>query len=199
MCYSAEVSIGTFLLVESICVFLWARNRNIDRALSLILSVIVFMQLLEYLLWTNPECNLVNKTITSIIPTYLFLQPAAIAAILLYFKAGWGGLYPYIFVITLLVAFLYPFDARPPCISPGKCGHLDWNLDVDSPHHSAVIWLYNAAMLYLFATLKNTNFAIASTSFYLLSWAVARTSYGREWSSVWCHSVNAMALVAPLM
>ena len=187
---------GTFLFVEVICIFLWIRNRGIDRAIALILSVIVLMQFFEYLLWTNQECNEINRTITALIPRYLFVQSAVIPAIVLYFNAGWGGLYPYIAFISLLIALFFPFDKRPACISPGKCGHLDWNWDIDTPTHFAVVRLYNIALIYVFATLKDPEFAVVSTLFYIISWIVSRIKYGREWSSVWCHSVNAMAIAA---
>jgi hypothetical protein len=197
MCYSAEVSIGTFLFVEAICIFLWMRNRKIDRPISLILSVIVLMQLFEYLLWTNPECNDVNKTITAIIPTYLFLQPTAIATIIFFFNAGWGSLYPLIIVGTLYIALFTPTPPRPQCIQSGECKHLDWNLDTDT--HLTSFRLYYASMLYLFATLKNTQFATTSVIFYIGSWFITNQYYNRVWSSVWCHAVNAMSLAAVVL
>ena len=82
MCYSAEVSLGTFLFVELICICLWVRDRIIYRAFALILNVFVFVQFLEYLIWTNQECNAVNKAVTAILPYYILLQPVLVSIIL---------------------------------------------------------------------------------------------------------------------
>jgi hypothetical protein len=57
MCYSAEVSIQTFLFVSIVCGFLWYRNKGSDRPISLILFVVVLMQLVEYGLWENLDCT----------------------------------------------------------------------------------------------------------------------------------------------
>jgi hypothetical protein len=199
MCYSAEVSLGTFLFVEIICIFLWVRDRRIDRAFALILSVFVFVQFLEYLIWTNQECNAVNKAVTAILPYYLLLQPVLVSIILYTMKAGTGSLYlPIIasFIPILLLSTQMPM--RGECIKVGDCGHLDWNLDNgDMTNISAVIvvlW-YFFGLAYTAATLKG-GLAPFITAFFAVSLFVSYVYYNRVWGSVWCHAVNAMAVAA---
>jgi len=201
MCYSAEVSIGTFLFVEVICIFLWIRDRRIDRAMALILSVVVFMQFLEYLIWTNQECNAVNKSVTAVIPYYLLLQPVFISIILYTMKAGTGSLYLPIIATSIPILLLSTqLPSRGECIKVGECGHLDWNFDdggiTKSPIGTTilVIW-YFFALFYTVATLKG-GLAPFTTAVLAISLFVSSVYYKRVWSSVWCHAVNAMAVVA---
>ena len=201
MCYSAEVSLGTFLFVELICIFLWVRDRRIDRPVALILTVVVFMQFLEYLIWTNQECNAVNKAVTAILPYYLLLQPVFISIILYTMKAGNGALYPLIVATSIPILLLCTqLPSRGECIKVGECGHLDWNFDnggimkVSIGISVVVIW-YFLSLFYTCATLKG-GLAPLITALLALSLFVSSVYYKRVWSSVWCHAVNGMAVVA---
>jgi len=201
MCYSAEVSLGTFLFVQLICIFLWVRDRRIDRAFALILTVVVFMQLLEYFIWTNQECNAVNKAVTAILPYYLLLQPPLISMILYTMKAGNGSLYPLIVATSIPILLLCSqLPLRGECIKAGECGHLDWNFDdggimkVSIGTSVVVIW-YFFTLFYTSATLKG-GLAPFITALLAVSLFVSSMYYKRVWSSVWCHAVNGMAVVA---
>ena len=204
MCYSAEVSIGTFLIVELICIFLWVRDRRIDRPMAVILSILVFMQFLEYLIWTNQECNSVNKAVTALIPYYLLIQPVLIAMVLYVTKAGSGSLYPLIIATSIPILFLSTqLPSRGECIKAGECGHLDWNfaeggiMKVPIATSVLVIW-YFFALFYTSITLKG-GLAPIVTALLAVSLFVSSVYYERVWSSVWCHSVNAIAVAALVM
>jgi len=194
MCYSAEVSLATFLFVEVISIFLWLRNRRIDRAMSLILTILVFMQLLEYLIWTHLECDSVNKTVSSIIPYYLQLQPALIAAVLYIMNAGTGTLYPVIIILSAGI-FLLRSPNNSRCTGVGECGHLDWSYEGSLVGQA----LYYATLIYVLATLKNIRLAFVVTSFLIGAWVVTTSYYKKTWPSVWCHSLNAMAIAAVVL
>lgn len=195
MCYSAEVSLGTFLFVEIICVFLWMRDRRIDRAAALILTVVVFMQFLEYLLWTDPECGTVNKSVSAILPYYLFLQPAAIAAILYAMNAGNGSFYPLIMMTSIPVMYMLSQQPHTECIKADENGHLCWKLNSGPMHHYISGW-YFLSLFYTLATLKDKPLSAVAVTFSAVSLLVTYTYYKCAWGSIWCHSVNAMAVAA---
>jgi len=206
MCYSAEVSIGTFVAVGAVCLYLWMRNHEIDRGIACILFIISFMQLFEYILWINPECNDTNKMISAIIPIYLYLQPALLALAVWLTNSGTSSYYPLIILgslVGLIPFILYANRIRKsPCIFKGECGHLDWNildnvLDTPlEPQQYLSYILYYGAMVYVISTLKNRFFANTFLIFGGLSLFVSNMTYSDVWGSVWCHSVNAMAIVA---
>jgi hypothetical protein len=207
MCYSAEVSLGTFSAVTLISIYLWMRNNKIDRAVGLILFFIGFMQLLEYILWVNQKCNLTNKIVSAIIPAYLFFQPAGLALIIWQMNAGWGTLYPFIVGISILIGIpnlinYYKTSSRELCIKKGECNHLDWKLDNNlfdkrnTFFNFILIVSYYFFLFYTVGTLKNTTLSAIFVTLWATSWIITNKLYKEVWSSIWCHSVNAAALAA---
>ena len=204
MCYSAEVSLGTFLFVTTICGYLWYRNHKIDRAVALMLFVIGFMQFLEYMLWMNLECNDTNKFISKLLPVYLFFQPVILNLIVWQMKAGTGTLYPYIVIFgTLfgLLYFMYHHDNRP-CVEKSDCKHLNWNIknniigdDIDVFNYVGIPFYY-FALFYSAGTLKNVALSNTFLVTWSASWVITNTLYKEVWASVWCHVVNACGIAA---
>ena len=74
----------------------------------------------------------------------------------------------------------------------GPAGHLAWPLLDDG----IFLWLYNILMPLLVLTIHKVPVAIALTAGYGVSWLYYRTYYGKEWSSMWCHAINFVGLVA---
>jgi len=206
MCYSAEVSIGTFAAVGVASLYIWIRNKGIDRGIALVLFIVSLMQLFEYILWINPECNDTNKWISAIIPVYLSLQPAMLASAVWLTNSGTGAYYPLIIfcsLIGIIPFILYTVRTRKsPCIFKGECGHLDWNIFDNvlkttlEPQQYISYILYYGAMVYVIYTLKNKMFANIFLLFGGLSLLITNMTYSDVWGSVWCHSVNAMAIAA---
>jgi hypothetical protein len=206
MCYNAEVSIGTFTVVTIISIYLWIRNNKIDRAIALILFVISLMQLFEYILWINLDCNSINKLITNIIPIYLYLQPILLAFIVWIMNAGWGGnIYPLIIVISGILFPYYSahvFKSKSQCIKIGECNHLNWNIQTNLFDNSIpllyrfLIFFYYVSMLYVTATLNNRLLSIILVILWGFSYIIIRALYNEVWPSIWCHSVNVAAIFA---
>lgn len=198
MCYNARVSAGTFLFVAAVAAILWRRNQGIDRALAGILLFIAVMQLLEWALWVAPGCGWVNKLITAIIPVYLVLQPVAVNWIVHTFRAGWGGGYGT--VAAVAAALMVPYQlvqawrTYGSCSTVGTSGHLVWkNGPPLDPIISAV---YYPALIYPFATLKNSPFALLYLFFAALSHEKFKAVESKSWPSLWCQFVNLLAVFA---
>ena len=205
MCYSAEVSLGTFSAVTLISIYLWMRNNKIDRAVALILLFSVLMQLFEYILWVNQECNLTNKIVSAIIPGYLFFQPTVLALIVWQMNAGWGTLYPFIVGISILIGiphliYYYKTSSRELCIKKGEYNNLDWNLDNNlfdkrNTFFNIILLLsYYFMVFYVVGTLKNTTLSAIFVTLWGTSLLITNRLYNRVWTSIWCHSGNAAAL-----
>jgi hypothetical protein len=198
MCYDATTSIGTFLFVGGMSWVLWCRNRPSDRAIALILLVISFMQLVEFVIWTHLGPTPENIVATQLIPLLLYAQPLLIAFIVWIFQAG---VYPESYKwITYGLAAGLPFFIgnlsavleNPPYTTIGPNGHLEWGVCRSSP----LLYIYYTLLAYLFLTLKNATMGIVLLGGYLLSWMYYKRYYDREWSSMWCHAVNGAAVVA---
>ena len=200
MCYSAESSGGTFLFVAFIALILMLRGKT---AIALILVVLAFMQVLEYIIWMEtPACTTANYVASSLIPLFLSLQPLLIALILWQFNTGYASphLYQSLFYVLcgaffcmLLYVLRYKRDG---CVGPKGSGHLDWGLD--STFFSAFKPSYFAVMAFLILSLRPAVLGISLFSLYSLSWFYYSYWYPTEWPSLWCNSINAGSVVALL-
>jgi len=214
MCYSAESSGGTFLFVAFIAFLLMIQGKT---AIALILVVLAFMQVLEYIIWMEtPACTTANYVASSLIPLVLSLQPLLLSLILWQFNAGYASphLYQSLFYVLcgaffcMLVYVLR--HKRGGCVGlaqslgPKGCvgpkgsgsGHLDWGLD--STFFSAFKPSYFAVMAFLILSLRPAVLGISLFSLYSLSWFYYSYWYPTEWPSLWCHSINAGSVVALL-
>lgn len=200
MCYSAEVSFGTFSFVAIIAIFLWSRNRKTDRAIALILLVVILMQLIEGVLWLHPECDTINQHFSAIIPILLYLQPLLINAIVAFYAAGWSSGYA---TIALLFLGFLPFQLLQTYQRYGKCvvktgGQLDWTPLIGKVDPIGILpgFMYDVAMLFPFLTLKNPVFGISYAVLSIISRIGFEGNYTQTWPSLWCHFVNGLAILA---
>lgn len=199
MCYNAEVSATTFGLVALVSGWLWVRNAGIDRALAVILFFIGLMQGLEWILWTNLECDTVNRMTSKAIYVYLGLQPIVINLAVWAFRAGWAPGYFWIAVAcaVALPLFLWRgFQAKEKCSTVGPTGNLVWAGMPDTTPYG--VWASNAyylAVFYPILTLKDPVFSILYGFFAILSRAMMGMN-GKSWPSLWCHFVNVLAIFA---
>lgn len=193
MCHDAKTSIGTFLFVGGISLFLWFRNQKIDRAIALIFLVISSMQLLEFIIWTHLGPTPENNAASALIPILLYTQPLLIALIIWIFKAGYfTNSYLVYGLLALFPIFLWNLSTSYTTVS--LKGHLEWN----HKYPSIFLTIYYSSMAYLFLTLKNSLMGFSLFVAYIGSWLYYKHYYNRDWSSMWCHAVNGAALVALL-
>ena len=61
MCINETVSFGTFTVCTLSCIYLFKRNNMNDRWISILFAYLGTMQLLEYLMWRDQECNGLNQ------------------------------------------------------------------------------------------------------------------------------------------
>ncbi len=200
MCYSSEVSISTFIFVSLLCMALWYRNKGTDRPISLILFVIVLMQLVEYGIWENLNCDSINKFLSSSISILLILQPILINLIVWWFGAGWAtGYLPIALVFSLYLPYkIYNLWLNyGNCTQVGEGGHLEWvSVPDDSTFGIIERYMYYLALSYPIVTLKNIPFAILFMGFSFFSVTKIGLTYQKTWPSVWCHFVNFLSVFA---
>ena len=202
MCYSPEVSLGTFLFVSGISAYIWNRNKGDDRAASLLFFVIVLMQLIEFFLWITPDCGSVNKTLSSLVPILLYIQPLLFSLIIWKFHAGFGTYTSYIFygwLFALVPSLLYMNSTGlfQNCIRKGQNGHLRWDVSslIDYSKNTVFPIAYYSSLIYLFATLKNKMLSFLFLLIGFIAMLLTSNILDSSWGSVWCHSVNTTAFL----
>jgi hypothetical protein len=200
MCYSAEVSIGTFLFVAAVTAWLWQRNKGLDRPIGLILLVVSFMQLLEYILWMNLSCNWINKLVSRLIHIYLVLQPAVINLIVWFYDAGKFSGYWQLGLLSFAFVPIVAWRAQSlttKCASLGPKGNLQWpGIPNDAWDSRLMRAFYYPALFYPILTLKNTMFSTLYGIFGIASLFIYGEKSEKSWPSLWCHFVNMLSVYA---
>ena len=201
MCYSAEVSFGTVGIVALIAIYHMTKARV---ALALILLLFVFMQAVEGVLWLHPSCDPVNRMASRMIPLVLAAQPLVFAAILLGSSYGAAPiLYKGILLLGLIGLPFYLQTVKESCIHAGADGHLEWNIQpfgelLPVTTHTLFTIYYYGAILLCTVTMRDPFLAAAFSAMFIVSFWLIRDRYPRSWGSVWCHAINAIAILSLL-
>jgi len=182
MCWNATVSLQSFLFgIGAICL---GSYYGIPFPLLLFYSTIVFMQLIEYIVWTYPHLNF-YASIGAVF--LLFLQP--IASILTMKDYRIISIVSYI-ALTLVYYMYHGVHPDEYHMYPGTNGHLVWK------------WLRNTSVLWIyFLFLLVPVFLTTSIDMNLLIMITLVASlYGyykaNTWGSMWCWLINLLVIIA---
>jgi hypothetical protein len=201
MCYSAEVSFGTVGIVALIAIYHMTKARV---ALALILLLFVFMQAVEGVLWLHPSCDPVNRVASRMIPLVLAAQPLVFAAILLFSTLGTApALYKGLLLLGLVGLPFYLQMVKTSCIREGADGHLEWNIKpfgelLPLTTHTLFTLYYYGTILLCTVTMRDPFLAASFSAMFIVSFWLIRDRYPRSWGSVWCHAINAIAILSLL-
>jgi hypothetical protein len=190
MCWSAEVSLQSFLLGCIGIIVGW--KYGLSKSLLFFYFTIVCMQLFEFIIWSFID-NKHVRFITSLFAALLLvLQPIAAISILYPKPIMYPLLYTYIILIGITHIYLWsnlnkPFNKFYD-MYPGKNGHLIWNWLQKDKYTLLYLIIY---FIFLFTPLiisKNWSFIIYG----LLTLILSMYSYWKEntWGSMWCWLVN---------
>ncbi len=85
MCFSAPVSLATYLLGSSFSYLLYLENEVSYKIIGIFMGYVVLMQLIEFLLWSHQKCDLYNKSVSFAGMIINYFQPIVLGLLLLYF------------------------------------------------------------------------------------------------------------------
>jgi hypothetical protein len=85
MCYSAPVSLGTYLLGSVFSYLLYLEKDPLSKVIGGFMGYVVLMQLIEFLLWSHQVCDIVNKSISFAGLILNYTQPIILGILLLKF------------------------------------------------------------------------------------------------------------------
>lgn len=200
MCYSPESSLITFLIVLSVCIYLWIKGGNVHKSIAVILFFISLMQILELFIWLNIKCSNINKFVSLFIPILLFLQPVIVISTVLYFNSGIFS--PTFYKIILSIWFIcsplfisWMKKGLNKCTTVGTNGHLEWPY-ANSSNDEFIQTIYNLILAIGIGTLNTKWYGIFYIVLSSLSYNHIRKIYGHSWGSIWCNFVNVLALGA---
>lgn len=198
MCWSAEVSMNTFLFASFVAALAYWNGTvaPLDIAFGIAFSS---MQLIEYFLWRSISANdrAMNELWSKIgFVLIFFVQPIlSMLRIDEAVKRNWAlGLYGVFAAVSL--SALYPVWRVDFSTERADNGHLRWNW-LNVPLWMALIWL---AFLFSYILINNTNGVLGSIAsvavYFAIPFGVSYWLYRETgtWGSMWCHFSNILFL-----
>jgi len=195
MCWSAEVSLKTF--VFGLVAILFA-GQYMSLPLILFCVSIIFMQLIEYFMWT---IGLQNKTanyyISLAAALLLWLQPIASISTLVHKESIALVLLILYTVLTVLYKGIYSIIDKTPSqqiykMYEGTNGHLVWNWLQHDTQTAIGLLLYFTFLLLPIILSKNwTLLGVIAITLGISLYTFYRHN---TWGSMWCWIVNAIIL-----
>ena len=214
MCFTAKDSIISWWILAIIALFLWYRNRQYDRALSVFVLVLGLIQLIEYGIHSGADPNqsgralyitLWLQTLVLAIGVFVFIgsqnaqKVTTVTDDVIHTIAGWNlFLFAIVFVVTLVISFT---SGSTFSGAPGPSGHIEWYQN-DSSLLGGWGFLYLAGifipLFLIFAYYSWADISIAIMIVYgALSAAYVVANYPvSAFSSMWCYLSIGFAFLA---
>lgn len=222
MCWSAEVSLISFIIGFVASIILIIRNKPMDRVWGLIFMFIIFMQLLEFLLWldqptkNSSDCNSspykgkLNRTVSLIATFFNLLQPLFSCLVVLFFIPKKDLTFSHTVLIIALSIYsigfvIWLFDKKIynkklctiPCQTDCNNHHLQWQW-TDRNYVGEYIWiLYYMLSLVVLSSLIKIKGGLYLTVFIALTFVLSLTVYPfkKAFGAWWC----VMSVLGPIV
>ena len=186
MCWSAEISLNTFIFGVVCAIIVYALN-VIPLYVIIIIMSFTSMQLLEYFAWTYIDDKKINKILSYIGLFLIFIQLFLINYLSPNKKNS--RILLTAFFIILAVVIIIQFKNITFKMTKGENGHLVWHwLDLH------IIWIIIGILFYLIPTYltKSKNYL---PFYFMLTTVIVSLYYYykyKTWGTMWCYFSNIM-------
>ena len=153
MCYSKNISLSAYISGTILCALVYQIPNPFYKVIGLFFLFVTQMQLIDFFLWDNQQCNSEHR-LTSKAGMWLnFMQPIVMCLLVLYYSKRLSSntrKFIYVCMAIYMVMFLkYAAQYKPSlqCIHPTKeINHLVWNW-TQLPYKETFITIY---LLFIF-------------------------------------------------
>jgi hypothetical protein len=203
MCYSKDLSLAslTFGVFASLILINFGNKESAstNKAIGYFFLFVTLMQLVEYFLWSDINCqNGLNKLGSLLGPILNHLQPVVLLLLASFFLEP-TNLISINLIIPANILYIcyvgyeyikYISNESNLCVRTNKCDHLDWSWKKDFNYtFYFIISFMNVANFY-----KNTNLIVSFGLSYLLL-IVSIFNYQYNIGEFWCLMVTGIPLV----
>lgn len=207
MCWSFDVSLGTFIFATVCSLYLYNRNEPNDRLYAIYIFSVGLMQGADALAWYSIDNSIpkLNKFAAILSRILIGLQLPMIYWYL--YKSTGKSIYSNVFFINIvyILYILYlvwnEYDSFKITINPrctNEC-HLEWSwlFEMSELKYWIIFSIYWLFMLYPFWLLKdNRKYLFIIISLLTLMYSLYKFSKTNKWGSYWCSMINLWAIVA---
>jgi hypothetical protein len=192
MCFSAEISIITFIvgiIGSLLCISL---GKPVDKILGYFFIFVSLMQGIEYLLWNHQKCDNYNRFLSILGMVLNHLQPIVLGLLILYFNKNVSTKIMYIIMFLYLCAII-PYSIQflnnknlECTIKTTKNKHLLWNWN--SMFFSNIIYPIFLLTLCLLIYFGLNRYKFIAILVALISFGTSYFFYYKEgvMGSLWC-------------
>tara|TARA_R110002072_G_scaffold25257_7_gene84740 strand:+ start:93 stop:719 length:627 start_codon:yes stop_codon:yes gene_type:complete len=193
MCFSAESSITAYILGSIASLYLLIKGDKYDKHIGLFSLTFVQIQLAEFLMWIDQDCNKNINHYTTIFAEYiLILQPISIILGAILFKTTnipTKLLYCFLLILISFIGYTIRviYNKRKLCSKSIKNGHLEWNIINEYNLFDHII--YFSFMFLIWPFLKNTKGLIVFIFLIITLLFGLNNNYKfnfSQWESKWC-------------
>lgn len=156
MCFSPEVSIGTFVIGFVSSVLVYSLGTIDDQIIGLYFVFISFIQWIEYLLWNHMKCDNYNRGVSLVGMSMNHLQPIVLSALVLKYNpriapTSRDFILSLLFIyIVSIVPYSLQFYSTNQCTMKTSANHLYWTWN-NMPMY---LWVYSVFVLCTFSSFR---------------------------------------------
>jgi hypothetical protein len=200
MCFSPEISIITFLLGIFTSYLAYQLNTHDDKIIGLFFGFIIFMQLIEFLLWNHQICDDYNRSLSIVGMLINHLQPVLLGLLILYYNKNINKKFIYyllFFYIIIITVYSLQFNYSKQCTLKNNYNHLEWQWNYMYMHYIVyTIFLLTIFLLFKYGLKSKRNgnlIALVGLLFFIISKFIYTntTAVG----AMWCFFVVSIPLI----
>jgi hypothetical protein len=200
MCFSADVSLGTFISGIVFSVLCFSLGTAEAKIIGVFFGFVIFMQLIEYLLWKHQYCDQYNKNLTIAGMILNHLQPVVLFLAVILFNKNIPSNNLKIMTLAVIIYAIaiipYSLQFDKFCTQKGKesNNHLVWKWNnMDRAEITYSIFLISMMVITFFGM---PSHKVIHTLITLLTFIISAVIYGKQQvaGALWCF----IAAFAPL-
>jgi hypothetical protein len=186
MCWSAQVSLNTYIFSTFACLFGYF-NQVINLSELLFLQSFMAMQLFEYFVWAG---KIDNRKLSMVGLLIILSQPFFSIVGMNDKKYILGFLAAYVVFLVILLTMIKPWSQIVFKTIPASNGHLAWHW-LDLPWYAIVIWVFFLIIKHIL----NKNLIYFAIVVFMVSTSYILFADTKAWGSMWCWYANAFAFI----
>lgn len=204
MCYSTTASLLTFTIMAISTIYLIYRNYPNDRWVAIVFISTGIMQLVEYFMWKDQSCGMMNHLATMCAFLVLLIQPIAVLIGAYYFGDlvfDKRKLVPIILLYAIIIVIIginwINYGMKKRLCSRPNGRHLDWDFSkwINRPIIKIFWFMYYIVVVLFFMSRPwylGTIVRILLIGSLLFSVFFVKNS---SWKSWWCWIVNFIPII----
>jgi hypothetical protein len=194
MCWSAEASITSYILGSIASLYLFIIGDNYDKHIALFSLTFIQIQLAEFFMWIDQDCNKNLNHYATIFAEYiLILQPLSIILGAILFKTtNIPNNLLYLFLLIFIICLIYysifvAYNKKNLCSKSINNGYLEWNFIKEYNLIKYIIYFIFMSFLWPFMN--------SIKGFFILIFGIISLLFGlnnnnqfifAQWESKWC-------------